>query len=63
LGSNEYNLTLSQRRAEAVADYLTAQGIDRYRLVVTAEGESQPIDTNLTEEGRRTNRRVEVVQL
>ena len=63
LGSNEHNLDLSQRRADAVADYLASQGIDRDRLFVAAEGESQPIDTNLTEDGRRSNRRVEVVQL
>lgn len=63
LGSNEHNLDLSRRRANAVADYLISQGIDRDRLFVTAEGESQPIDSNLTEEGRRSNRRVEVVQL
>ena len=63
LGSNEHNLDLSQRRADAVADYLVSQGIDRDRLFVAAEGESQPIDTNLTEEGRQANRRVEVVQI
>lgn len=63
LGSNEHNLDLSERRAEAVAAYLISQGIDSYRLVVTAEGESLPIDTNLTEKGRQSNRRVEVVQL
>jgi outer membrane protein OmpA-like peptidoglycan-associated protein len=63
LGSNEHNLDLSQRRADAVGDYLVSRGIDRDRLFVAAEGESQPIDTNLTEEGRRSNRRVEVLQL
>ena len=63
LRSNEHNLDLSRRRADAVADYLVSQGIDRDRLFVAAEGESQPIDTNLTEEGRQSNRRVEVVQL
>ena len=63
LGSNEHNLDLSQRRADAVADYLLSQGIDRDRLFVTAEGESQPIESNLTDEGRQSNRRVEVVQL
>ena len=40
-----------------------SQGIDSDRLFVTAEGESQPLDTNLTEEGRRSNRCVEVVKL
>lgn len=63
LGTNEHNLDLSQRRAKAVADYLMSQGIDRDRLIVAGEGESQPVDTNLTEEGRRSNRRVEVVKL
>ena len=63
LGSEAHNIDLSQRRANAVANYLVDQGIDRDRLYVSAEGESQPIDTNLTEEGRRSNRRVEVVQL
>lgn len=63
LGSPESNLALSRQRAEAVAAYLMSQGIDGDRLLVTAEGESQPIDTNLTEEGRQSNRRVEVVQL
>jgi outer membrane protein OmpA-like peptidoglycan-associated protein len=63
LGSEAHNLDLSERRANAVADYLVEQGIDRERLYVSAEGESQPINTNLTEEGRRSNRRVEVVQL
>ena len=60
LRSNEHNLDLSQRRAEAV---LISEGVDRHRLVVAAEGESQPVDTNLTEAGRASNRRVEVVRL
>ena len=63
LGSNEHNLDLSQRRAEAVAAYLISQGVDRHRLAVAAEGESQLMDTNLTEAGRASNRRVEVVRL
>jgi len=63
LGSNEHNLDLSQRRAEAVAAYLISEGVDRHRLVVAADGESQPVDTNLTEAGRASNRRVEVVRL
>jgi outer membrane protein OmpA-like peptidoglycan-associated protein len=63
LGSNEHNLHLSRRRAEAVAAYLISQGVDWHRLVVAAEGESQPAGTNLTEVGRASNRRVEVVRL
>lgn len=63
LGPEDYNLRLSRQRADAVANYLIRQGIDRNRLFVTGEGETRPIDTNLTEDGRRSNRRVEVVQL
>lgn len=60
LGSNEHSLDLSQRRADAVADYLVSQGIDRDRLFVAAEGKSQLIDTILTEKDRQSNRRVEM---
>jgi outer membrane protein OmpA-like peptidoglycan-associated protein len=63
LGTSEYNLQLSERRAEQVADYLKGQGIDSDRLVVAARGDSEPLSSNLTERGRQLNRRVEVVQL
>lgn len=60
LGSEAHNNDLSRRRAQAVADYLVSAGISRDRLVVTHYGESQPIASNLTEEGRERNRRVEI---
>ena len=63
LGTSEYNLQLSERRAEQVADYLKGHGIDSDRLVVAARGDSEPLSSNLTERGRQLNRRVEVVQL
>ena len=62
LGSDEYNLALSKKRADAVADYLVGRGIDAQRLFVTGEGEFKPVESNLTEAGRRSNRRVEIVR-
>ena len=64
IGSYEYNLALSQRRAKAVADYLVASGIDGGRLNVTGKSESEHIALNRTRdnrdapEGRQLNRRV-----
>lgn len=59
-GSDAFNLKLSERRAQAVHDYLVARGIDSARLSAKGYGESQPIDTNETPEGRELNRRVEM---
>jgi OmpA-OmpF porin, OOP family len=59
-GSDTYNQKLSQRRANSVKDYLVARGIDANRLTTKGYGESQPIDTNETPEGRELNRRVEI---
>lgn len=58
-GSDDYNHNLSQGRSQAVVDYLISQGIEDYRLIAHGYGESKPIDTNDTEEGRANNRRVE----
>jgi len=58
-GSDEYNLKLSQKRAESVVNYLIGKGIPASRLIAKGYGETQPIDTNDTEEGRQNNRRVE----
>lgn len=60
LDSEAHNNDLSRRRAKAVADYLVSAGISVDRLVVTHYGESQPIASNFTEEGRERNRRVEI---
>ncbi|MBX2962176.1 MAG: OmpA family protein [Cyclobacteriaceae bacterium] len=58
-GADEYNLNLSQGRSQSVVDYLVSQGVDRSRLLAKGFGESAPIDTNETDEGRANNRRVE----
>ena len=61
VGSEAYNQDLSQRRADAVADYLSAGAdVPREVFTTTGMGESQPVATNETEEGRQLNRRVEV---
>jgi outer membrane protein OmpA-like peptidoglycan-associated protein len=57
-GPEEYNMVLSQRRAQSVRNYFTSNGVDPGRIDVKFYGESQPIDTNGTIEGRRKNRRV-----
>jgi len=58
-GSDEYNLKLSQLRAKSVVDYIISKGIPANKLIAKGYGETQPIDTNDTEEGRQNNRRVE----
>ncbi|HEX8038776.1 MAG TPA: OmpA family protein, partial [Chryseosolibacter sp.] len=58
-GSDDYNQTLSQGRSEAVVNYIISQGIDSFRLTAHGYGESKPIDTNDSDEGRANNRRVE----
>ncbi|MDP8224158.1 MAG: OmpA family protein [Candidatus Lernaella stagnicola] len=60
-GTDEYNMKLSQRRAESVQQFLVAQGVAANVLTVAAFGESRPIATNETEEGRERNRRVEFI--
>jgi len=58
-GSDGYNLNLSQGRSQSVVDYLISQGIESFRLTAHGYGESKPIDTNDTDDGRANNRRVE----
>jgi OOP family OmpA-OmpF porin len=63
VGSEEYNQGLSERRANAVKDYLISQGVTASRLTARGYGELQPIASNDTEEGRAENRRVELIVL
>jgi outer membrane protein OmpA-like peptidoglycan-associated protein len=60
-GGDDHNQALSEKRAEAVLDYLTAHGIDKGRLFSKGFGSSVPLDTNATSAGRESNRRVEFV--
>ncbi|HHJ19937.1 MAG TPA: OmpA family protein, partial [Gammaproteobacteria bacterium] len=59
-GSDEYNQILSEKRAEAVSNYLNAQGVSLSRITTVGMGESQPIADNSTASGRSQNRRVEI---
>jgi len=62
-GDAAYNVGLSQRRANAVADILQANGVSYTRLATLGRGEEEPIASNLTEEGKARNRRVEIVMI
>lgn len=62
-GAAAYNQDLSQRRAQAVANVLLSEGVQRSRVSVIGRGEDQPIASNLTAEGKAQNRRVEIVIL
>ncbi len=60
VGTHEYNLKLSQDRAEAVRNYLISKGIAPHRVQAKGYADSQPVASNATEEGRAKNRRTEV---
>lgn len=59
VGAEEYNRQLSQKRAESVRNYLIDLGVSPDQLTATGYGESDPVRSNETEEGRERNRRVE----
>src|ERR1035437_5569468 len=60
IGSVNYNIKLSQKRAQAVVDYLVSKGVKMHNLNVVGYGKANPIATNETPEGRSMNRRVEI---
>ncbi|MBW8372292.1 MAG: OmpA family protein [Thiobacillus sp.] len=62
VGTDEYNMGLSLRRAESVRTYLVDKGIPADRLTIRGYGESQPVADNATAEGRFQNRRVELIR-
>ena len=60
VGTDAYNQTLSQQRANSVATYLTGKGVMQQRMIVVGAGEAHPISSNDTDAGRAQNRRVEI---
>jgi OOP family OmpA-OmpF porin len=60
VGTDAYNQKLSERRAAAVKDYLVSKGIASSKVTTIGKGESQPVATNKTKEGRQKNRRVDI---
>ncbi len=59
-GTPDYNLRLGQQRAEAIRALLVSKGLAADRITTATKGQTQPVDSNDTEEGRRNNRRVEL---
>jgi OOP family OmpA-OmpF porin len=60
IGADAYNQKLSERRAQAVKDYMVSKGISSDRIQIKGMGETQPVASNKTREGRAKNRRVEI---
>lgn len=60
VGTDAYNQALSERRAAAVKDYLVSKGIPAAKVTTIGKGETQPVATNKTSEGRQKNRRVDI---
>jgi OOP family OmpA-OmpF porin len=60
IGTEAYNQKLSERRAQAVKDYLVSKGIPASKITTIGKGKSQPVATNKTAEGRQKNRRVDI---
>jgi len=60
VGSDAYNMRLSQRRAESVATYLVQQGVPRQNITTDYRGKREPVASNATAAGRAQNRRVEI---
>ena len=63
VGEDDYNMELSEQRAASVRDYLVSKGLDSSKVVTTGMGETMPIASNNTPEGRAENRRVEILIL
>jgi OmpA-OmpF porin, OOP family len=59
VGSDIYNIDLSRRRAKSIEDFFKANGLELNKLKIDFKGETEPIDNNQTEEGKRKNRRVD----
>lgn len=59
-GTEEYNQALSERRAKSVSDYTLGQGINSSRLSIIGLGETEPVSSNETVDGKQLNRRVEI---
>jgi OmpA-OmpF porin, OOP family len=63
VGNPQANKTLSQKRAEACRNYIVSKGIDKKRMDAVGEGDTRPVASNDTDEGRQKNRRIEAREL
>ncbi len=62
-GSESYNQSLSERRANSVSTYLTSQGVIQQRVITVGMGEARPVADNASDSGRQANRRVEITMV
>lgn len=62
-GSESYNQSLSERRANSVSTYLTSQGVIQQRVITVGIGEARPVADNASDSGRQANRRVEITMV
>lgn len=60
-GSDKYNLALSKRRVDSIADYLIAEGVNKAQIITEHYGEQYPVSDNITEEHRHLNRNVKIL--
>ncbi len=60
VGSDAFNMKLSQRRAQTVRDFMVDLGVDPKIITASGRGEAEPVASNATEQGRQQNRRVEI---
>ncbi|MBL8519740.1 MAG: OmpA family protein [Betaproteobacteria bacterium] len=60
IGTDKYNQRLSERRANTVKEYMVSKGLPAAKITTLGKGESQPVATNKTKEGRAKNRRVDI---
>jgi outer membrane protein OmpA-like peptidoglycan-associated protein len=60
-GADDYNVKLSEKRADSVKEYLVGRGLDGSSIKAVGKGKADPVATNATAEGRANNRRVEIV--
>ena len=58
-GKDDFNMKLSQDRADAVKSYFTERGIDASRIETRGAGKTEPVESNRTKQGRAKNRRIE----
>jgi outer membrane protein OmpA-like peptidoglycan-associated protein len=61
IGSDDYNQTLSEKRAEAVRDYLVSSSVSMNNVAARGMGKADPVADNTTAAGRKLNRRVEMI--
>jgi OOP family OmpA-OmpF porin len=60
VGTDAYNQKLSERRANSVKEYMVSKGVPAAKITTLGKGETQPVATNKTKEGRAKNRRVDI---